>query len=50
VNAGHGLNYNNTTRVSRLKEISELNTGHSIVARAVICGLENAVKEMIALL
>lgn len=46
VNAGHGLNYNNTARVARIKEIEELNIGYSIVCRAVLVGLAQAVKEM----
>jgi len=46
VNAGHGLNYYNVTRVARIKEIEELNIGYSIVCRAVLVGLGRAVKEM----
>jgi pyridoxine 5-phosphate synthase len=49
VNAGHGLNYINTKRIAGIKEIDELNIGHSIISRAVFAGLENAVKEMLAL-
>ena len=48
--AGHGLNYENVKRILKIKDIEELNIGHSIVARAVFVGLENAVKEMICLL
>ena len=48
--AGHGLNYYNVSRVSRIKEVEELNIGHSIVSRAVLVGLERAVKEMKALI
>ena len=44
--AGHGLNYYNVTRVARIKGIEELNIGYSIVCRAVLVGLERAVKEM----
>ncbi len=47
VHAGHGLTYKNTKRVSDLKEISELNIGHNIVARAVLVGMERAVREML---
>lgn len=50
VNAGHGLNYSNVSRISGLKEIEELNIGYSIICRAVFCGLERAVKEMKALI
>lgn len=46
VNAGHGLNYNNAGRVAKIKGIEELNIGYSIVCRAVLVGLERAVKEM----
>ncbi len=44
--AGHGLNYYNVTRVARIEAIEELNIGYSIVCRAVLVGLERAVKEM----
>jgi len=44
--AGHGLNYNNVSRVAGINEIEELNIGHSIVARAVFVGLGKAVREM----
>ena len=47
--AGHGLNYENVKRIVEIKEIEELNIGHSIISRAVFIGLENAVKEMLAL-
>src|SRR3989338_6295068 len=47
VHAGHGLTYSNVKRVSDLKEISELNIGHNIVARAVLVGMERAVREML---
>ncbi len=48
--AGHGLNYYNVSRIARIKEIEELNIGHSIISRAVFVGLEEAVKEMKALI
>lgn len=47
VHAGHGLTYDNVGRIAGLKEISELNIGHNIVARAVLVGIERAVKEML---
>ena len=50
VNAGHGLHYGNVTEIARIPGISELNIGHSIVARAVFIGLRAAVGEMKALL
>lgn len=46
VNAGHGLNYRNVRRLAQIPEIVEFNIGHSIVARAVLVGLERAVREM----
>ncbi|MCQ2738725.1 MAG: pyridoxine 5'-phosphate synthase [bacterium] len=46
VNAGHGLNYNNVSRMHEIPDLVELNIGHSIIARAVFVGLEQAVKEM----
>ena len=48
--AGHGLNYVNARRIAEIKEIEELNIGHSIIARAVLVGLDLAVREMIALI
>ncbi len=44
--AGHGLNYYNVSRVAKIKGIEELNIGYSIVCRAVLVGLERAVREM----
>ncbi len=49
VNAGHGLNYKNVSRMHEIPNLVELNIGHSIIARAVFVGLEQAVKEMKAL-
>jgi len=46
VNAGHGLNYENTARIAGIKGINELNIGHSIISRAVFTGLSKAVREM----
>ena len=47
---GHGLTYVNVKPVAAIREIAELNIGHSIVSRAVLVGLERAVREMVALL
>jgi pyridoxine 5-phosphate synthase len=46
VAAGHGLTYRNVGAVAEIKQISEFNIGHNIVARAVFVGLERAVREM----
>jgi pyridoxine 5-phosphate synthase len=48
VAAGHGLDYPNVGQVAEIREIDELNIGHAIVARAVLVGLDAAVREMIA--
>jgi len=50
VNAGHGLNYLNTSRVAALGTIEELSIGHAVMARAIFVGLDQAVREMLALL
>jgi pyridoxine 5-phosphate synthase len=46
VHLGHGLNYSNVQAVCRIGGVEELNIGHSIVARAVLVGMERAVREM----
>ncbi len=46
VHAGHGLTFENVLPVASIREIEELNIGHSIVSRAVFVGLERAVREM----
>jgi pyridoxine 5-phosphate synthase len=46
VNAGHGLTYRNVKRLTQIPEIVEYNIGHSIIARAVLVGLDRAVREM----
>ncbi len=48
--AGHGLTYVNIRPIAAIREIVELNIGHSIIARAALVGLERAVREMVALL
>ena len=50
VNAGHGLNYVNTTRIASLETVEELSIGHAIMARAIFVGLDQAVREMLALM
>jgi len=46
VAAGHGLNYQNVINILKIKEISELNIGHSIIANSIFLGLEKAIKQM----
>jgi pyridoxine 5-phosphate synthase len=46
VHAGHGLTYENVHPVAAIPEIEELNIGHSIVSRAVLTGMEAAVRDM----
>jgi pyridoxine 5-phosphate synthase len=50
VGAGHGLNYRNVARIVRIREVEELNIGHSIISRAALVGMERAVRDMIALI
>ncbi|MCX5753477.1 MAG: pyridoxine 5'-phosphate synthase [Candidatus Krumholzibacteria bacterium] len=50
VHAGHGLTYHNVRPIVEIREIEELNIGHSIISRAMFVGLEQAVREMAALL
>ncbi len=45
-NAGHGLNYMNVTKVAEIHGLRGLYIGHSIISRAVLVGLERAVREM----
>jgi len=46
LHAGHGLNYHNVAPVARIARMRELNIGHSIISRAVLVGLERAVRQM----
>jgi len=46
LHAGHGLTYNNVQPVAAIEEMHELNIGHSIISRAILVGLEPAVREM----
>lgn len=46
VHMGHGLNYHNVPPVVRIPGVEELNIGHAIVSRAVLVGLERAVRDM----
>jgi len=50
VNAGHGLNYENLPTLFQVPHLVELNIGHSIVSRAVFTGIEQAVRDMLAIL
>lgn len=50
VNAGHGLNYENTYAIARIKGVHELNIGHAIMGRAVFVGISQAVREMVAVM
>ncbi len=50
VNAGHGLNYSNIKRMTTVRGIEEYNIGHSIISRAVLVGLERAVRDMVELI
>ncbi|HYE13613.1 MAG TPA: pyridoxine 5'-phosphate synthase [Pyrinomonadaceae bacterium] len=46
VAAGHGLTYRNVGAVASIREITEFNIGHNVIARAVLTGLAEAVREM----
>jgi pyridoxine 5-phosphate synthase len=46
VNAGHGICYNSIKAFAGLKEINEFSIGHSIVARSILTGMEQAVRDM----
>jgi pyridoxine 5-phosphate synthase len=48
VNAGHGINYSNIKLIHKIPHLTELNIGHSIVARSIFVGFETAVREMLA--
>jgi pyridoxine 5-phosphate synthase len=50
VHAGHGLTYENVAPLAAVRDIEELNIGHSIVSRSVFVGLERAVREMAEIL
>ena len=50
VAAGHGLNYRNVRPIAEIEAVEELNIGQSIVARSVLTGLEEAIRQMRALL
>ncbi|MBM2813556.1 MAG: pyridoxine 5''-phosphate synthase [Ignavibacteria bacterium] len=50
VAAGHGLNYYNTQMICRISSIKELSIGHSIISRSIYCGIDRAVRDMIALM
>ena len=50
VNAGHGLNYTNIKKVTVFGGIEEFNIGHSIISRAVLAGLDRAVRDMVDLI
>lgn len=46
VNLGHGINYTNIERIRIIPDIYEMNIGHSIISRALFCGIRDAVREM----
>jgi pyridoxine 5-phosphate synthase len=50
VNAGHGLNYVNIKALAAIGGIEEYNIGHSIIARALLVGIDRAVKDMVELI
>jgi pyridoxine 5-phosphate synthase len=50
VNAGHGLNYDNLPLLLRVPHLVELNIGHAIISRAILAGMDNAVRDLLALM
>jgi len=50
VHAGHGLTYRNIGPVAAMEGVSELNIGHSIIARSMFVGIREAAAEMIRLI
>jgi pyridoxine 5-phosphate synthase len=50
VSAGHGLNYQNVRGIAAIPQMEELNIGHAIIAKAVMVGMERAVREMLELI
>ena len=50
VNAGHGLDYQNVEKVCLIEEIQEFSIGHSVIARACLVGIKEAVAEMFKLI
>ena len=46
VHAGHGLNFNNVVKISKIKQIKELNIGHFIIGEAIFLGLETTIQEI----
>jgi pyridoxine 5-phosphate synthase len=50
VNAGHGLDYDNISRIAVIREIEEVSIGHAAIVRAVSVGLDQAVREMVRLI
>ncbi|WP_028582347.1 pyridoxine 5'-phosphate synthase [Desulfogranum japonicum] len=49
VNAGHGLDYRNTAAIAALPTIEELSIGHAVISRAVLVGLDQAVREILSI-
>lgn len=49
ISAGHGLNYHNVQEIASIDGIEDLNIGHSIVSRALLVGMERAVRDMVLL-
>jgi len=50
VNAGHGLDYSNTTAIAAIEQMRELNIGHSIISRAVFVGISKATRQILEIM
>jgi pyridoxine 5-phosphate synthase len=46
VAAGHGLTRENVPAIAAIREVEELNIGHSVVSDAVLVGLDRAVRDL----
>jgi pyridoxine 5-phosphate synthase len=46
IHAGHGLTTGNVGPVAAIPEIEELNIGHHVISRAILVGLDRAVREL----
>jgi pyridoxine 5-phosphate synthase len=46
VHAGHGIQLSNLAELNAVPHLTELNIGHTIISRAIFCGLTTAVNEM----
>ena len=46
MHVGHGLNYQNVSKIAEVGEVAEVNIGHFLIAEAIFSGLGNSIKKM----